>query len=1553
MLLGGFLIWAVSLAAVAASAWLVIAHYRGESQALRADMARRTEFEARYHAIFEHAPMGCMVWEPGFSIVEWNRQAEQIFGWTRAQMLGRSFIATLADDVRDAFMRDAIHLLAGSLSHGNLTHLTRDGETIVCQWHHAVLHDSDGAPTQVVSTCINVTVVTELQIENALFRRIIDLTDDPSIMLADAATGRLQYASASFGRHLGRQPSELMGTVPSDWDAHLSPDIMASYEKALQERNSVCFETEHRHASGRLIPVEVTLNLIEHDGKPYIAGYARNISVRKEEAARVKDLEVAAALREHEKRYREIFENSSDALFTVDVSNGTRLSFDTANPAAERAFGLPASLLKGMQFGKMADGEMGKDFGAAILAHLPKYLACALTGMPAEYDGPLDLLSGDAENAPIYHVQLFPLAADEGIERIICIGRDVTLRNRYEAELEAREQAFRALAENIPAPIYRFDRDFRRVYVSPIVAEITGTPIEDLLGSTPLDAKVVVPASVDSAMRSIRSVFETGDKTSVDLVYATADAQPREFRMALVPERDAAGNVVTVLAVAHDITEHKRYEAALLERARLQEQIGAVAQAVPGFLFSIRVEPDGRAHFPFASAGVEELFGLRPDEFRDDAELLRARYHPDDRVRILAAMDETKRTLGPLREEIRIRHPQREGWRWVAFRSTPQRQPDGATEWHGVVVDIDDAKKNELALAENLRFTRDLLDAIPDPVFYKDVEGRYLGFNVAFERFSGKTRDEMIGKGVFDLWPRDLAERYFAADRQLIENRGHQVYESQIETPDGRRDVIFHKAVFTRADGRIGGQIGIALDITERKCMERALRASEADSRASSTLLKAVLESSPDVVAFALGRDYRYLAFNNLHRSTMREIWGKEIEIGMSMLDVIGDHPDREKARQGFDRAFAGESFVTEEEYGDEERARPFWSTYWSPIRENEGAIVGITCFILNISERKRLELAVRKSEQLFRSLTEGSPDFIARFDSDGRVRYVNDVLVRHLALGDAANLIGRTISELWPDGRLARMEQAMESALQEGATTTLEHVEYRADGTLLHHHVRIVPEYGVNGEIVGTLGFGRDITERHKLEEELKRRAQYQRTLLDNFPFFVWLKDEESRLLAANLEYARLAKAPSPRDLEGKTDFDVFPRELARKYVADDRTVMASRVPKNVEEAYVNEHGEQRWMETWKAPVVVDDRVVGTVGFSRDITERIRAEVELRHAHDFTERLINAIPDPIIIKDKEHRWLLINDAACALFGHRRDQFLGKTDYDFLPAKEADVCWQSDDLAFFNGQENISEEIITDAAGRLRTVQPKKVIAKTNRGDVLIAVIRDVTALKETERHLEQSQRRLQQLSARREEEHEGERKRVARELHEEFGQMLSALRMEISTLPLQYGQQLPLLRQRSEIMLNLIDQTIQGMRDVVTSLRPTVLDAGITTGLEWLAHEFTRNTGVPCTLHAPDSEPAIEDDAATLVFRVMQEALSNVTRHAHATRVDVRLELMEASWCAEVRDDGRGFEAKPQARKSLGVFGMEQCAVMLGGTLEIESSPGRGTALRLRFPAQ
>ncbi|HZK70875.1 MAG TPA: diguanylate cyclase, partial [Clostridia bacterium] len=156
-------------------------------------------------------------------------------------------------------------------------------------------------------------------------------------------------------------------------------------------------------------------------------------------------------------------------------------------------------------------------------------------------------------------------------------------------------------------------------------------------------------------------------------------------------------------------------------------------------------------------------------------------------------------------------------------------------------------------------------------------------------------------------------------------------------------------------------------DELEKKVLEQAYQLEEKNDMLdkSNTLFSTILESSPQVIIFALDSSYCYLAFNNKHKDAIQKIWGKEIKIGMNMLDVIERHEERNKSKANFDRALAGESFTLTEEYGDEMLSRLFWQNYYAPVFSNDGKVIGLTCFILNITDRIQAEASLKRKERL------------------------------------------------------------------------------------------------------------------------------------------------------------------------------------------------------------------------------------------------------------------------------------------------------------------------------------------------------------------------------------------------------------------------------------------------------------------------------------------------------------------------------------------------------------------------------------------------------------
>ena len=214
------------------------------------------------------------------------------------------------------------------------------------------------------------------------------------------------------------------------------------------------------------------------------------------------------------------------------------------------------------------------------------------------------------------------------------------------------------------------------------------------------------------------------------------------------------------------------------------------------------------------------------------------------------------------------------------------------------------------------------------------------------------------------------------------------------------------------------------------------------------------------------------------------------------------------------------------------------------------------------------------------------------------------------------------------------------------------------------------------------------------------------------------------------------------------------------------------------------------------------------------------------------------------------------------------------------------------------------------------------------------------------------SQRKLRELAAHREQDREEERARIAREIHDELGQYLTALRMDVALLQTRYGADHPDLSKKIEGMKETISTTVDVVRNIASALRPHALNMGLVYAAEWLLTDLQERTGVRCRLHAPLEHLDVDDERATALFRILQESLTNIARHAQASEVEVRIEQEDDTLSLRVWDNGVGFDpAEVRNRKAFGLMGMRERALILGGNSQVESRPGGGTKLSVRIP--
>lgn len=353
-----------------------------------------------------------------------------------------------------------------------------------------------------------------------------------------------------------------------------------------------------------------------------------------------------------------------------------------------------------------------------------------------------------------------------------------------------------------------------------------------------------------------------------------------------------------------------------------------------------------------------------------------------------------------------------------------------------------------------------------------------------------------------------------------------------------------------------------------------------------------------------------------------------------------------------------------------------------------------------------------------------------------------------------------------------------------------------------------------------------------------------------------------------------------------------------------------------------------------------------------RDITERLRAEQEQARLAARLAGLLDSAMDAIITVDESQRIVLYNRAAEKTFGWPSQQALGRTLEFLMPdrfraghaehvrrfATTGITSRRMGDGTVLYGKRSSGEEFPMEAS-----------ISQldTGEGTLFTVILRDIS-------ERVRAQEELSQFAAEAHAIREGEKSRIARELHDELAQSLTALKMDTIWLRDHAAEEPASAVAKLTQMVAMLDTTVAATRRIAADLRPLLLDdLGLQPAIEWLANNFTQRSGVPCEVNV-DEDIELQEPYATAVFRIVQESLANVAKHAAATEVSVLVARTPQAVVLEVADNGRGFDTDaPRKPLSLGLMGLRERAHLLKGTANIESDPGRGTRIEVRIPVR
>ncbi|MCA1634744.1 MAG: PAS domain S-box protein [Acidobacteria bacterium] len=737
--------------------------------------------------------------------------------------------------------------------------------------------------------------------------------------------------------------------------------------------------------------------------------------------------------------------------------------------------------------------------------------------------------------------------------------------------------------------------------------------------------------------------------------------------------------------------------------------------------------------------------------------------------------------------------------------------------------------------------------------------------------------------------------------------------------------------------------------------------------------------------------------------------WPAAEIVGRNIMEVVLPEAAREQASEVMSRLQAGQSWSGEFTVRRRDGAtfRAFITD--TPIYNTEGTMIGIVGVSRDITERKRAE---EERERLLRSLEverarltylfTHAPAFVAVLRGPDHVFELANP--PYLQMVGHRDVLGKPAREALPEvegqGYFELLDNAYltgEPHVGRGMRLLVQREPEGAPEELFFDFV-YQPMFDADGSVSDIFVHGVDVTEHKRAEDSLKQLADEVERQLHKFDAvvssvqdFIYMFDLQGRFTYINNPLLDLWQKTFEQAV-GKNFYDLdYPPDLAERLQSQIQEVITSRRPLKDETPYTSASGTRAYEYIFVPLISTDGAVEAVAGVTRDITERKLAEDALRESEEWLRAIFEASRDGIIVEDDE-RIAYVNHAYARLFGYEDpDELKGKHISAVLSAAAEERLLDygkrrmrgeaAPTVYEFKGKRRDGQMIDLEASVSISNVGGKAYIT---------TAVRDIAERKraeeelrgaydELERRVEERTAELARANATLKEENaerlraeesrkkllrrlvtaqEEERRRISRELHDQMGQQLAALMMGLKRLDADsHGRQSALhtLRQLQE----LTDQLSREVHTLAWGLRPPALDdLGLHTAIYNYVEEWAERSRVPVDFHSAGfvGEGRLPFSHETALYRIAQEALTNVFKHSGADRVSFILERRGDHVLAVVEDNGKGFDVEallePSAReRRMGLLGMRERATLLGGTLNIESSPGAGTGVFVRIP--
>ncbi len=898
----------------------------------------------------------------------------------------------------------------------------------------------------------------------------------------------------------------------------------------------------------------------------------------------------------------------------------------------------------------------------------------------------------------------------------------------------------------------------------------------------------------------------------------------------------------------------------------------------------------------------------------------------------------------------------------------------------------------ERSQVQDLFFTTFYFNPIPATITSLS-EGRIMHANKAFFTSTGYTPEDINGKSIRDLnlWAQPSKREEIV--RELIE--AGTVRDMEVQVRDARGDIrtsLYSAQIINYLDEP--HILAMAIDITDRKKAEEALV--HEDSRLEALLKLNQMIDSPEheLTHFAMEEGVRltgstlgYIAFSNEDESVFSMYaWSAGAMKECTVKDKSFDYPLTGMGLWG-EAVRQRRPVITNDYQSPNIHKKGVPAGHVTLVRHMnvpifDGSRIVVVAGVANketdydeadvrqltllmsgmwrIIQRKQAEESFLKAEAKYRNMFMHMMNGVAAYKAinDGKDFIFIDLnkAAEEIDNVKKEDVLGKRVLEIFPGihdyGLLDVLQRVWTTGRSEHFPLTY-YKDDRIEGWR-ENYVYKLP----SGELIAVYS---DETLRKKTEEELYQRQRELVTLLGNLPGMAYrCRNDKDWTMEFISEGCTALTGYAPSDLVGNKKISygqlVHPddRDMVRQSVQS-----AVRERKHFQMTYriITAGGRERWV--WEQGIGIfsaEGTLVSLEGFILDTTAQRLAQSELRRSEEKFSKAFHASPDWITISTlKDGIYIDVNEAFLNISGYSLGEVIGRS------AIELGIWEQPEDREAMVSKVR-EQGGVRNQEARLRTKQGVILTMLWSAeqfefgGEAcILSIIRDITDRKNMEERLRHSGKQLRELYKYLQESIEEERTRISREIHDVLGQELTVLGLDLAYLTRKIPQDRTELLQRSAQMSQHIEMSIESVRRISMNLRPPMLDQlGLVSAIQWQAEDFRKRTGTACTLKIDPTIVVKNRNLSTAVFRVFQETLTNITRHAHATEVLVELSRDDDSLALTVSDNGVGIQKEKILNpKSFGLIGMRERVKDWGGDIQISGRKGRGTTVKVTMPVK